>query len=518
MKRIYSLYRASLFLLIIGLCFPKIFVVDTSALTPIPPCFYHQYGDANCDDSIDLKDFNSFREELMLFAKDQLNIKTASADFNNDLSIDLLDFNTFRKGFIASREGTLPTPTPVITLSPTITPSRTVTPSPTIKPSPTLTPPPTQTPTPTTTPIGSTLDVMLREDITFATQQLNATATSLSSSKYPQTAKPTWSTTSASSWTSGFLSGSLWNLYRNTTDATIKQKAETWMSGIESQKGNTSSHDVGFIINNSFGNGYKLTNNTAYKSVNLTAANSLASRYSSIVGCTRSWDSVSTEFKVIIDNMMNIELLFWASKNGGDQKLYDMAVSHATKTMQNHMRADGSVYQLVIYNPTNGAVISKGGTQSYSNESTWARGQAWAIYGFTMTYRETKDSKFLDAARKAADYYIKNIPTDKVPYWDFNAPKTLTEPRDSSAAAIAASGLLELSKIEVDQTNKSKFKTFADETLKSLSSSSYLAKGTTNKAILLHGTYNKNKDEFDSGTIWGDYYFLEAINRYFGKY
>ena len=258
---------------------------------------------------------------------------------------------------------------------------------------------------------------------------------------------------------------------------------------MEGEKNDTSSHDVGFKIFCSFGNGYRLTFDPAYRDVVIAGARSLATRYSPIVGCTRSWNN--RHFPVIIDNMMNLEILFWAARHGGDPAWYDMAVSHALKTRQNHVRADGSTYQLVDYDPNTGAVLGKETVQGYSTESTWARGQAWAVYGFTMTYREAGDTRFLDTARQVADYFIDHLPADHVPYRDFEAPNIPNEKKDSSAAAIAASGLLELSTLVTDGASRTRYREASFQILESLCSPAYLAEGTTSSGILLHGVGNK---------------------------
>lgn len=265
------------------------------------------------------------------------------------------------------------------------------------------------------------------------------------------------------------------------------------------------------MMYSSYGQGYRLTKDSAYRDILVTSARSLASRYSDKVGAIKSWDGSSTEYKVIIDNMMNLELLFWAARNGGDAAWKTMAISHATKTAENHVRPDGSTYHLVTYDPATGAVKSRTTVQGYSNTSTWSRGQAWALYGFTIAYRETGNALFLDTARKTADYYISHLPSDSVPYWDFQAPGIPNEPRDTSSAAIAASGLLELSRHDPDAARKSTYRTAATTILTSLSSASYLSEGTSYQSILLHGTQNKNNGNYDTGIVYGDYYFIEAL-------
>jgi unsaturated chondroitin disaccharide hydrolase len=373
-------------------------------------------------------------------------------------------------------------------------------------------------PAPPNSAAAEPFDTIIQHDLIFAAQQLDQTARTIATNRYPSTTTSSgaWNTAGASAWTSGFFPGALWLMYERTNDSLWRTRAEAWTAGLKDQQNDTSTHDVGFKIFPSFGNGERLTHNDTYRQVLLTAAGSLSKRYDPDVGCVRSWGSISStsNFEVIIDNMMNLELLFWASKHGGQAAWYDMAVSHALKTMANHVRADGSTYQIVNYNPTTGAIKSKSTKQGYNTESTWSRGQAWAVYGFTMAYRETGDARFLDTARKTADYFIAHLPSDQVPYWDFELPSASGQPRDSSAAAIAASGLIELSQRETDAQRGAAYLSAARDILTSLSSPAYLAEGTTNKAILLHGTQNKPDGKYDRGLIYGDYYFVEALLRY----
>ena len=215
----------------------------------------------------------------------------------------------------------------------------------------------------------------------------------------------------------------------------------------------------------------------------------------------------------IIDNMMNLELLFWAAKNGGDKKLYNIAVKHATVTMKNHFRTDFSTYHVLLYDKKTGDMIKGITSQGYANSSMWARGQAWSIYGFTVAYRETGNEAFLQTAIKAADMYLKSLPKDKIPYWDFDDPAIPNAPRDASAAAIVASALLELSDLCKGKAISNNYKDDAIAILMELSSVRYLSKDT-NHAFLLHSTGNKpaNKD-VDVSIIYADYYFIEALLR-----
>ena len=363
---------------------------------------------------------------------------------------------------------------------------------------------------------GQNLDSLLTNSIQFAQLQLaNSVSEITDPSKFPRYTKAdgSWQTKDSSSWTSGFFPGCLWYMYEITSANSFKIWAENWTWEMEDEKNNSSTHDVGFKIFNSFGNGSNLTGNTTYKDVIIQAASTLSTRFNYTVGCTRSWDNRT--FPVIIDNMMNLELLFWASKNGGESEWYDMAVSHALKTIDNHVRSDGSTYQIVDYDPSTGEVIKKETHQGSSTESTWARGQAWGVYGFTMTFRETGDPRFLATAQNLADYFIDNLPSDHVPYWDFDAPNIPNEEKDASAAAIAACGLLELSTFVNNDTAQVRYYNAASEILVSLSSPAYLAEHTNSSGILLHGVGNRpGNKEVDVSLIYSDYYFLEAIKRY----
>lgn len=352
----------------------------------------------------------------------------------------------------------------------------------------------------------------------FAGGQLEKSVTSINDAdKFPVNTTPegTWITTGSRGWTSGFFPGCLWYMYEYTSDDKWKKHAEKWTAGLEEIKNYTGNHDVGFMIYNSYGQGYRLTENPAYKDVIIQAARSLATRYNPTVKLIMSWNpSRNWKFPVIIDNMMNLELLFRASKNGGPSSLYTIAENHAKTTMKNHIREDGSTFHVVDYDPETGAVRLKQTAQGYADDSCWSRGQAWGLYGFTMTYRETGNREFLRTAQRLADYFVDNLPEDYVPYWDFNAPNIPDEKRDTSAAAIAACGLLELETYVENKELKKKYHTAAIGILKSLGSPPYLAKGSNSSGILLHGVASIPHDNaVDVSLIYGDYYFLEALMR-----
>lgn len=368
-------------------------------------------------------------------------------------------------------------------------------------------------------PQNRSLDEAVEHALVFSESQLRRTVEALGDSVlYPRTSHPdgSWTLTQPRAWTSGFFPGALWYMYQHTRDPFFKRTAQKWTEGLREIQFYGGSHDVGFIVFNSFGNGNRLEPSHDYAQVVVQTARTLMTRYHPVIGCIKSWDwSKTWMHPVIVDNMMNLELLFWASQNGGSQDMRAAAVSHATKTMLNHVRPDGSTYHVLDYDTTTGNVLARVTHQGYADESAWSRGQAWAIYGFTMTYRFTRDAQFLRTAEKVADYFVERLPEDGVPYWDFNAPEIPHEERDASAAAIAASALFELSTFEVTDSRKEKYRKTAERILASLCSSAYLAEGTTSHSILLHSTGSRRSNsEVDVPLIYADYYFLEALLRY----
>ncbi|MXV17011.1 glycoside hydrolase family 88 protein [Hufsiella ginkgonis] len=319
-------------------------------------------------------------------------------------------------------------------------------------------------------------------------------------------------------WCSGFYPGTMLYLYEQTKDPALYAETNRILKVLEKEKLNTSTHDLGFMMFCSFGNANRIAPSEAYKDILVTSARSLSTRFSPKVNAIKSWDSkIESDFLVIIDNMMNLELLFWATKVTGDSSYYKIAVTHANTTIKNHFRPDYSSYHVINYNKNDGSVKEKKTAQGYANESAWARGQAWGLYGFTVMYRETKDKKYLDQAQHIAEYILNhpNLPSDKVPYWDFNAPGMPNVLRDASAASVAASALLELCKYTGGEAGQ-KYFTAAETMITSLSSDTYkAAAGTNGGFILKHGVgHLPAKSEVDVPLTYGDYYFVEAMERY----
>jgi len=313
-------------------------------------------------------------------------------------------------------------------------------------------------------------------------------------------------------WCSGFYAGSLWMGSVLTGDKELEKLAEEFTKPLEKEKFNGKTHDMGFKMFCSFGQGYKVTNDSAYRNILIQSAKTLSKRFNDKVGALRSWDHNADkwQYPVIIDNMMNIELLFWASRQTGDQQYYNIAVKHAETTLANHFRADNSSYHVIDYDTITGKVLKKNTHQGYSDSSAWARGQAWGLYGFTMCYRETKNTTYLLQAKKIADYILGRLPAGKIPYWDYDAPAIPNEPMDASAAAITASALYELSTYMDDPV----YRKTADELLEKLCAGYLSPVSQNNGFILLHSTGHKPaKSEIDVPLIYADYYFLESLMR-----
>jgi unsaturated chondroitin disaccharide hydrolase len=328
------------------------------------------------------------------------------------------------------------------------------------------------------------------------------------------TAKGDLAIVSPKDWCSGFFAGNLWFLYEYTGDKFWKEQSEPYTTVMELEKTDGGTHDMGFKLYNSVGNAYRLTHDEKYKADIIEAAKTLITRFNPTIGCIKSWDHQKQwKFPVIIDNMMNLELLFEATRLSGDSSFYKVAVTHANTTLKNHFRADNSSYHVIDYDPQTGQVLDKKTAQGFADSSAWARGQAWGLYGYTMCYRETHNKVYLEQAEKIAKYIFSNpqMPADLVPYWDYDAAKLGNQPRDASAAAIAASALYELSTYS---KNAKTYRTTADKILNSLANHYQPQPDSAHGFLLLHSTGHKPaKSEIDVPIIYADYYYLEAVLR-----
>lgn len=316
-------------------------------------------------------------------------------------------------------------------------------------------------------------------------------------------------------WTSGFYAGNLWQIYKLTGDNRYKEKATLWNAFIEKEKFNNTTHDMGFKVYCSFGKGLKAEDNAKYKKIIVKSAQTLVTRFNPKIGAIRSWNHSKElfDYPVIIDNMLNLELLFEASKISGDPTFKNIAIQHANTTLKNHFRKDNSCFHVVDYDTVTHGVRKKATFQGFNNESSWARGQSWAVYGFTLCYRYTKNKEYLKQAEATAKYYInyKTLPKDGIPYWDFNDTSIPNAPRDASSAAIMASALIELYSF----TKNEAYLAYSNKVINALSSDKYLLNEATKGPFILdHSTGNwPKKDEIDQPIVYADYYFLEAIIR-----
>lgn len=317
-------------------------------------------------------------------------------------------------------------------------------------------------------------------------------------------------------WCAGFWPGILWMDYASSGDKEIRRQAELYTASMQSILDKpVFDHDLGFLFFCSCGKGYEATGNPAYKNMILQAADSLATLFNPTVGTILAWPRHIKDYgghNTIMDTMMNLEMLFWAARNGGDRSLYDMAVRHAETTMDNHFRPDGTCWHVAVYDQNTGK-FKRGCThQGYSDDSVWARGQSWAVYGYTVVYRETKEKRFLDFAEKVTDAYLARLPKDYIPYWDFDDPRGAGAPRDASAACVVASALLELSNY-VDAEKGARYRDASMKMLASLSSERYKT-DDTKPAFLLHSTgHHPAGTEIDASIIYADYYYIEALSR-----
>ena len=366
------------------------------------------------------------------------------------------------------------------------------------------------------------MEDIIDESLSFAVEQYGLMAEVMKEKPdlLPRTIDTTGALVTAGSgwWTAGFFPGSLWYLYEYSGDSKIRDAAMIMTSRIEKEKDNTGTHDLGFMLNNSFGNGFRLTGDENYKEVLLTGARSLITRFRPNIGCIQSWGSSSKwQCPVIIDNMMNLEFLMWAFDISGDSAFYKICVSHSDTTLKNHFRPDYSSYHVVSYDTTTGKVQVKQTAQGAADGSAWSRGQVWGLYGYVVMYRETGLTRYLDQAVHIADFLIDhpNMPDDAIPYWDFNAPGIPDTKRDASAGAIMASALIDLSRL-VDSTLAVKYLGIAEKQIRSLASPAYRAEpGQNGNFILKHSVGSlPAKSEVDVPLTYADYYFIEALMRY----
>ncbi|HVL84581.1 MAG TPA: glycoside hydrolase family 88 protein [Pseudonocardia sp.] len=380
-------------------------------------------------------------------------------------------------------------------------------------------------PPPAAAPDPGRLDALAADALAVAQDRLAGAADRLDpeADGYPRSTGPDgrWETRDPDDWTSGFFAGTLWMLHEQTGDPAWRDRAQRWTVGIAGEADRTDTHDLGFMIGDSFGHQLRLTGDPAAREVLLQASESLATRFDPEVGALKSWDTAefdedrrgTWQFPVIIDNMMNLEMLYLAAREpGGDPRWAEIATEHAVTSSQHHLRPDGSTAHVALFDPESGEFLRQETWQGLAPESTWSRGQAWAVHGFTDAHRESGRPELLAAAQRAADWYVAALPEDHVPYWDFDAPDVPDAERDSSAAAIAASGLYELARLTGGERGAT-YRAAADATLATLAQS-YLADAAGSDALLAHGVgFLPEGSEVDVGLVYGDHYFVEALTR-----
>ena len=365
------------------------------------------------------------------------------------------------------------------------------------------------------------MEKLIREDLLFAAAQYKVLMANTPDSVMPRNYNPAekkFVTSKTSWWTSGFFPGSLFYIYEGTGDSVLFAEGVKRLGILEKEQYFARDHDMGFMIFNSFGNAYRLTKKPHYKEVVLNASEALIKRYRPLLRSIQSWDSNSTyRCPVIIDNMMNLEMLCWAADEIREPKYKVIAIDHTETAIKNHYRPDFSSYHVVDYNPETGAILNKKSAQGYAEESAWARGQSWGLYGFLSMYRFTREARYLEQARGIAKFILNhpNLPKDKIPYWDFNAPNIPDALRDASAASILASALLELGQY-VDGSERDQYVNTAAIILTNLSGKKYLSKKGENGGFLLKHSVGAipYKSEVDVSLTYADYYFIEALLRF----
>ncbi|MES2775390.1 MAG: glycoside hydrolase family 88 protein [Bacteroidota bacterium] len=371
---------------------------------------------------------------------------------------------------------------------------------------------------PKTTP-ATPMEKLISENFQFAEQQYRYLRNSAPYDSMPRTYKDGRNVNSDLEWwTSGFYPGTILYIYEFSRHPELLEEAKKRLNALEVEQTNTINHDLGFKMFCSFGNAYRLTKDGKYKAVILQSSKSLATRYRPVISSIQSWNkSKAFNCPVIIDNMMNLEMLEWASNNGGSKELATISVNHSNATLKNHFRDNYSSYHVLDYDLTTGKIIKKVTSQGANDTSAWSRGQGWALYGFTMMYRFTKNKTYLSQAKGIAGFIMNhpNLPEDKIPYWDFDAPGIPDAPRDVSAASVYASALLELAQY-CKGTERQGYIDLAKKILVSLSSKAYRAGlGENGGFILKHSVGSiPHKSEIDVPLTYADYYFMEALLRY----
>ena len=356
------------------------------------------------------------------------------------------------------------------------------------------------------------LRALYREALDFAVERLKKTLQTAGGFPHA-TERGRWVCLPKGGWTGGFWPGRLWLAFIERGDDRLAHAAREWCVRLAPRELDTTTHDLGFLFYPSYVTGYRLTGEAALRYGALAAAETLTRRFSQKGRFLQAWgalDDPTRRGRTIVDTMMNLDLLFWATAQTGEPRFADIAIAHAETCQTHHVRPDGTTAHVYDFDPETGEEIGQNTHQGYSPTSCWARGQAWAMYGFATAFRRTGDARFLETARRTCDWFVAHLPPDHVPYWDFDAPDIPHDVRDSSAAAIAACGLLDLA----DSTQAPSYRQVALQILSSLATD-YTSRGyPEEEGILLHATGAKPRGkEVDISLTYGDYYFMEALLR-----
>lgn len=359
---------------------------------------------------------------------------------------------------------------------------------------------------------GDSFSARVRATELHARQRIAATERAAAPGRYAYyTVGDVWKYSGPAGWAAGYVPGAMWSCYQVCGREWWRDEATGRQAAIGAASVTGDTLNTGALFFPSYVRAYSLTGEERFRRKGIEAATGAAQRFDPEVGAMLS--RPNGRFNVIVDSLsVKPQLLWWAARNGGSPELADIARRHVLTAARDFLRPDGSTYHIVYYDPDTGAVLEQGQSSGYSADSTWARGQAWAILGFAAAYRREPEPVFLSAARSVSDWYLDHLPPDLVPYWDFGDPAIPEAPRDSSAAAIAASGLLDLALLDPDPGRRERYEAAARATLSSLMSDDYASFGA-NPAVLLRGTYLWRSGITDRGLAFGDAYFLEALLR-----
>ncbi len=325
-----------------------------------------------------------------------------------------------------------------------------------------------------------------------------------------------WACVENGGWVGGHWVGLLWLAYAFTGELEMERQARRWAARLQPRQLDTTTHDLGFLFELSHILGANITGATALCGPALQAARTLTLRFNQKGNFFQAWGPLNAPAelrgRIIIDTMMTLDLLFWASRETGEALFREQALAHARTSLARQVREDFSTSHGADFDPETGQFLGQKTHQGLSAASCWSRGQAWAVYGCADCYRATQDAYFLSMARSLASYALERLPEDRVPYWDFSSPLIPHDVRDSSAGAILGSGLLHLASIEENPALASRWSRAAEEILRSLWQK-YTSRESIEPSILIHATRSKPENMMDHGLIYGDYYFFEGLIR-----